>query len=78
MRFEREEKKEGYEVSSEGYKGTLEIFEVQDDREFKTFVGIFIFTLVFSLLLLVFLKRLKKLTHGAEDIKSAEELAKEE
>ncbi|MBN1560203.1 peptide MFS transporter, partial [candidate division KSB1 bacterium] len=37
--------------------------------EFEVFTGIFIFCLLFGLLLLIFLKKLKRLAHGAEDIK---------
>ena len=36
--------------------------------ELEVFTGIFIFCLLFSLLLLVFFKKLKTLTHGAEEI----------
>lgn len=36
--------------------------------ELRVFTGIFIFTAVFGILLLVFLKKLKALTHGAEDL----------
>ena len=36
--------------------------------ELEVFTGIFIFCLIFGLLLLVFFKKLKVLTHGAEDI----------
>ena len=36
--------------------------------EFQVFTGIFVFCLAFGLLLLVFFKKLKALTHGAEDI----------
>ncbi|MCI4669927.1 MAG: peptide MFS transporter [Bacteroidia bacterium] len=78
LRFEREEKKEDLKLSAEGYKGELEIFEVQDDKEFWTFLGIFIFTVAFSVLLLLFLRPLKRLTHDAERIKSEEELEQEE
>jgi proton-dependent oligopeptide transporter, POT family len=56
------------EVEYGAYSGNIEVFEVQDDNEFRTFVMIFIFTGAFGLLLLLFLKKLKKLTHGAEDI----------
>ncbi len=35
--------------------------------EFKVFTGIAIFCIAFALLVFVFLKKLKKLTHGAED-----------
>lgn len=41
---------------------------VESATEFEIFTGIFIFTLAFGLLLLVFLKKLKALTHGAEDL----------
>jgi dipeptide/tripeptide permease len=41
--------------------------ETQNKQEYKTFMWITIFTVTFGLLLIVFLKRLKKLTHGAED-----------
>ncbi len=51
-----------------GYKGELEVFEIQDEREYWTFLSIFIFTALFGLLLLLFLKRLKKLTHDAEKL----------
>ncbi|MFC1535972.1 peptide MFS transporter [Candidatus Neomarinimicrobiota bacterium] len=36
--------------------------------ELQVFTGIFIFTAIFGVLLLIFLKKLKALTHGAEDI----------
>jgi len=36
--------------------------------ELEVFTGIFVFCLAFGLLLLVFFKKLKALTHGAEDI----------
>jgi POT family proton-dependent oligopeptide transporter len=36
--------------------------------ELQIFTGIFIFTAIFSIILLVFLKKLKALTHGAEDL----------
>ncbi|HLR00707.1 MAG TPA: peptide MFS transporter [Sphingobacterium sp.] len=42
--------------------------EEQDALEYKTFMWITIFTVSFGLLLLLFLKKLKKLTHGAEEI----------
>jgi proton-dependent oligopeptide transporter, POT family len=40
----------------------------QDAGELEVFTGIFIFCVAFGLLLLVFFKKLKKLTHGAEAI----------
>ena len=36
--------------------------------ELQIFTGIFIFTVVFGILLLIFLKKLKALTHGAEEL----------
>ena len=39
----------------------------QDAGELQIFTGIFIFCLIFGLLLIAFLKQLKRLTHGAED-----------
>ena len=50
------------------FSGELELFEFQDNTEFKTFMFIFGFTVAFGLLLILFLKRLKRMTHGAEDI----------
>ncbi len=57
------------EVQVDMYEGQLEVFEWQNEQEYRTFVGIFIFTAAFGILLLLFLKRLKKLTHGAEDLR---------
>ena len=50
------------------YSGTLEIFEVQNQREFKTFLFITALTVIFGLLIILFLKKLKALTHGAEEV----------
>ncbi len=41
--------------------------EAQNAQEYKIFMWITIFTVAFGLLLIVFLKKLKRLTHGAED-----------
>jgi POT family proton-dependent oligopeptide transporter len=41
--------------------------ETQNKQEFKIFMWITIYTVVFGLLLIVLLKKLNKLTHGAED-----------
>ena len=54
------------------YEGKVEVFEVQDNQEFWTFVWIFVFTTLFGILLLIFLRKLKKLTHGAEEVKASE------
>lgn len=40
----------------------------QQAGEFEVFTGIFVFCLLFGGLLLIFFKKLKKLTHGAEEI----------
>jgi len=52
--------------SNGGYVAEIEIFELQNKRELRTFLSIFALTLVFSIVVLMFLKKLKKLTHGAE------------
>ena len=41
----------------------------QDAGELEVFTGIFVFCVLFGLLLLVFFKKLKALTNGAEEIK---------
>jgi POT family proton-dependent oligopeptide transporter len=41
---------------------------VESASELEIFTGIFFFTIAFGVLLLVFLKKLKALTHGAEDL----------
>ena len=55
-------------VDYASFTGNIEVFEVQDNNELRTFIMIFVFTGTFGLLLLLFLKKLKKLAHGAEDI----------
>ncbi|MFT7678678.1 MAG: POT family proton-dependent oligopeptide transporter [Planctomycetota bacterium] len=45
---------------------------VENFSEFSIFLGITVFTVIFSGCLLVFLKPLNRLTHGAEDIGAAE------
>ena len=60
------------------YEGELEVFEWQNEQEFRTFVGIFIFTAIFGVLLLIFLKKLKKLTRGAEDLKPGSHFEEQE
>jgi POT family proton-dependent oligopeptide transporter len=44
----------------------------QHAGEMEVFTGIFIFCLLFGALLLIFFRRLKKLTHGAEEVKISE------
>lgn len=41
----------------------------QDAGEYTIFMSVFTFCVAFGLLLIVFVKRLKKLTHGADDVK---------
>jgi len=50
-----------------GYYGDFVIEEVQTQLEFRTFIGITIFTTIFGLIVIFMLKPLKRLTHGAED-----------
>ena len=52
------------------YLADVKIDEIQNNLEFRTFTFVFIFTVAFGLLLLVFLKKLKALTHGAEDLET--------
>lgn len=49
------------------YSGSLIIEEVQSEKEFNIFIFIFILTFVFGVLVILLLKKLKALTHGAED-----------
>ena len=52
------------------YKLSFVVEEQQSDQEFKIFTFLTIFTVAFGFLVLIFLKKLKKLTHGAEDMAS--------
>ncbi|HED10061.1 MAG TPA: MFS transporter, partial [Caldithrix abyssi] len=47
-----------------GFVGSL----AENAGEFEVFTGIFVFTSAFGLLLLLLLKPLKRLTHGAEEM----------
>lgn len=70
FRFEKDfEAKKIKENIGDGknYEGEFVIEEVQTDKESKIFMFIFILTLVFGLLVILLLKPLKRLTHGAED-----------
>lgn len=49
------------------YGVSFVIEEEQSAQEYKTFRMLVIFTVAFGILLILFLKRLKKLTHGAEE-----------
>lgn len=52
------------------YKVDMSVFQLESQREFRTFLLIFAFTAAFSILLLLFLRKLKKLTHGAEEMET--------
>lgn len=49
------------------YDGIFMLDEVQSKLEFRTFVAITVFTMVFGLLIILMIKPLKRLTHGVED-----------
>ncbi len=67
-----------FERSDQGnYQGEIKVFEAQDNREYWTFISIFILTAAFGLLLLLFLKRLKAMTHNAEATFEDKERVKE-
>jgi hypothetical protein len=54
------------------YGVSFVIEEEQSKQEYKTFLYLTLFTVAFGLLLIAFLKKLKKLTHGAEEIELAD------
>jgi hypothetical protein len=58
------------------YEVSFVLEEEQSEQEFSTFMWLTIFTVSFGLLLILFLKRLKRLTHGAEE-KTVEGLEQE-
>ncbi|RFC55408.1 peptide MFS transporter [Brumimicrobium aurantiacum] len=58
------------------YNVSFVLEEEQNEQEFNTFMWLTIFTVSFGLLLIILIKRLKKLTHGAED-KEIEKLEQE-
>jgi len=51
----------------EQYGVSFVMDETQNKQEYKIFMWIVVYTVAFGLLLIMFLKKLKKLTHGAED-----------
>ncbi|MEX1001991.1 MAG: oligopeptide:H+ symporter [Crocinitomicaceae bacterium] len=70
FKFEKdEEAKKVKENKGDGedYTGEFIIEEIQTEKEHNTFLFIFLLTLAFGLLVILLLKKLKKLTHGAED-----------
>lgn len=73
FKFEKdEEAKKIKENMGDGknYEGTFIIEEVQSELEYRTFLFIFILTAVFGFLIILLLKPLKRLTHGAEENES--------
>jgi hypothetical protein len=70
FKFEKDgEAKKVLENKGDGknYAGEFIIEEVQSEKEFNTFLYIFIYCMVIGLLVIILLKPLKRLTHGAED-----------
>jgi len=55
------------------YSGTFILEELQSEKEYSIFMFIFYLTLGFGLVVILFLKPLKALTHGAEDLVIEEE-----
>lgn len=64
---EKLEAGEEVQVKLANYQGEIVLFEASNEREMRTFIMITIITVLFGLLLIVFLRKLKKLTHGAEE-----------
>lgn len=58
------------------YQVSFVLSEEQNEQEYNTFLFLTIFTVAFGFLVILFLKKLKKLTHGAED-KEVEKLEQE-
>ena len=56
-----------FDYKDDKYIGEVDIDQFQTDLEFKTFMGIVIFTVAFGILVILLLKPLKRLTHGAEE-----------
>ncbi|KAB2805472.1 peptide MFS transporter [Phaeocystidibacter luteus] len=65
-----------YSVKVSNYSGDIAVFQAVNERELRTFISITIFTIAFSILLILFLKKLKKLTHGVEE--AEREMSEEE
>jgi flagellar biosynthesis/type III secretory pathway M-ring protein FliF/YscJ len=55
------------EVSMANYEGEVVLFEASNELEMRTFIMITVITVLFGIILLIFLRKLKKLTHGAEE-----------
>lgn len=68
LQFDKDpDKREAITNGKLNYSGKFIIEEVQTKMEFRTFVGITIFTFIFGILVILMLKPLKRLTHGVED-----------
>ena len=68
--FEKDEeavKNEDNKGDGKDYGVSFVMEETQNNQEYKIFMWIVVYTVAFGLLLIVFLRKLKKLTHGAED-----------
>jgi dipeptide/tripeptide permease len=71
LKFEKDaDKAQNLENKGDGkdYGVSFVIEEEQNEQEYKIFQFLTLFTVIFGLLLIMFLKKLKKLTHGAEDM----------
>lgn len=58
---------EDIQVDLANYQGEIVLFEASNEREMRTFIMITVITVGFGLVLIIFLRKLKKLTHGAEE-----------
>ena len=56
-----------FDYKNDKYSGQLVVDQFQTDLEFRTFAGITIFCVIFGVLVILLLKPLKRLTHGAEE-----------
>lgn len=56
-----------FDYKDGAFSGTAIVEEFQTNLEKRTFLGIVIFTFIFGLLVILLLKPLKRLTHGAEE-----------
>lgn len=73
LRFDKDEEAKKVKANKgdgKDYEGQFIIEEVQTDKEYSIFMFIFLLTLGFGLTIILLLKPLKKLTHGAEDNES--------
>ncbi|MBS3738050.1 MAG: peptide MFS transporter [Psychroflexus sp.] len=56
-----------FDYKNDKYIGQIVVDQFQTDLEFRTFAGITIFCVIFGVLVILLLKPLKRLTHGAEE-----------